>query len=226
MASRKAGGVDPGGIRLQVTEIFRSIQGESTLAGWPCTFVRLTGCPLRCRYCDTTYAFRGGRRMTAAQILEEVARLGCRLVEVTGGEPLAQAGTPALLTLLADAGYRVLLETGGCEPIEGLDPRVRIIYDVKTPGSGEVQRNRWENLGHLKREDEVKFVVCSRADYEWARDVIRQRDLSRRHVVHLSPAHGWVAPEELAGWILEDGLEVRLNLQLHKVIWGAEARGV
>ncbi|MBD3336532.1 MAG: 7-carboxy-7-deazaguanine synthase QueE [Candidatus Eisenbacteria bacterium] len=219
-------GVDLRAAQLQVTEIFHSIQGESTRAGWPCVFVRLTGCPLRCTYCDTAYAFHGGKRWSIARILEEVARYTPRLVEVTGGEPLAQSSAPLLLRALADAGYHVLLETAGSEDIRPVDSRVRIIYDVKTPGSGEAESNRWENLNFLKPEDEIKFVVASRADYEWTREVIRERDLARERTVHLSPVFGRLDAQELAGWILADRLPVRLNLQIHKFIWDPEARGV
>ena len=212
--------------RLRVTEIFHSIQGESSLAGWPCVFVRLTGCPLRCAYCDTAYAFHGGETRTVGEVLEAVRGFGCDLVEVTGGEPLAQRGAPALLRALCDAGYRVLLETAGSEPLDEVDPRVRVICDVKTPGSGEAARHREANLALLKPDDEVKFVLTSRADYEWARDMIRREGLAARHVVHLSPAFGEIDNESLARWMLEDRLPVRLNLQVHKYIWDPGARGV
>ncbi|MBU1699206.1 MAG: 7-carboxy-7-deazaguanine synthase QueE [Candidatus Eisenbacteria bacterium] len=217
---------DRGRITLRVTEIFQSIQGESSYAGWPCAFIRLTGCPLRCTYCDTAYAFEGGETYTIDGILSLIDPFKCRLVQVTGGEPLAQKGTIPLLQVLADRGYKVLLETGGSEDIRPVDPRVVIIYDIKTPGSGEVERNRWENLAHLKNEDEIKCVIGSRKDYEWSRDLIRDKDLEDRHIVHFSPVFGAVTPRELTGWILEDGLRVRLNLQLHKFIWDPETRGV
>jgi 7-carboxy-7-deazaguanine synthase len=213
-------------VRLRVTEIFHSIQGESTLAGWPCAFVRLTGCPLRCVYCDTAYAFTGGVTMTVEEILTQVRAFACPLVEVTGGEPLAQRGTPALLRALADEGYRILLETAGSEPLGEVDTRVRIICDIKTPGSGENERHRPETLAGLKPEDEIKMVLTSRADYEWARALIEREQLTARHVVHLSPAFGSLESEALARWILEDHLPVRLNLQVHKYIWDPETRGV
>ena len=212
---------------MRVTEIFHSLQGESTRAGLPCTFVRLTGCPMRCVWCDTAYAFEGGEERTVEEILEDVRSRGIPLVEVTGGEPLAQKETPRLLERLADEGYRVLLETGGGLPIAGLDPRVILIYDVKCPDSGERERNRWENLAHLKPGiDEVKFVLASRRDYLWARDLLAERGLAAGHAILFSPVHGMLDPALLAGWILADRLPVRLQLQLHKLLWGAETRGV
>jgi 7-carboxy-7-deazaguanine synthase len=218
--------LDRSRITLRVTEIFHSIQGESSYAGWPCTFIRLTGCPLRCSYCDTTYAFEGGNSYSIEGILSLIEPHHCRLVEVTGGEPLVQKGAIPLLQVLADRKYTVLLETGGSEDIEPVDDRVVIIYDIKTPDSGEVERNRWENLERLKPADEIKFVIASRADYEWSRALIRDKDLTGRHLVHISPVFDAVPARELAQWILEDGLPVRLNLQLHKFIWDPETRGV
>lgn len=206
--------------RLKITEIFRSIQGESSCVGWPTAFVRLTGCPLRCQYCDTAYAFHGGEWKSVADVLQAVAALGVRHVCVTGGEPLAQKACPALLAALCDAGYHVSLETSGAMDIGGVDARVARIMDLKTPDSGEVARNRWENLEHLGAHDEIKFVICSRGDYEWARGILRERELDRRCTVLLSPSAGQVEPAQLAEWILADQLPVRFQLQLHKVLWG------
>lgn len=212
---------------LVVTEIYHSIQGESTWAGLPCLFVRLTGCPMRCRWCDTVYAFEGGRAMSIESILEELRRHDCRLVEVTGGEPLAQRRTPRLIAELCDLGYTVLVETGGGVPIAGCDPRARLIYDIKCPGSGEEGSNLWENLPLLKPgRDEIKFVLASREDYLWARDVMERRGLAGRHAVLFSPATGLLQPAALAGWMLADGIPARLQLQLHKLLWGSETRGV
>jgi 7-carboxy-7-deazaguanine synthase len=217
---------------LRITEIFHSIQGESTWAGVPCTFVRITGCPLRCTWCDTAYAFEGGSRMTHGEILEEVASHPARVVEITGGEPLAHPGAFALAELLLDAGYTVLVETSGAFDVAPLDPRAHRIMDLKCPGSGESPRNLWGNLEHLSDRDEVKFVVKDRTDYEWARETIRERGLDLRvtegslRALLMSPVWGEVDLAELAGWILEDGLPVRFQLQVHKLIWGAEATGV
>ncbi|MGD2044664.1 MAG: radical SAM protein [Gemmatimonadota bacterium] len=217
---------------LAVTEIFHSIQGESTWAGSPCTFVRLTGCPLRCVWCDTAYAFHGGERMSIPEIVEEVRAHPTPLVEITGGEPLAQPAAGALADALLDEGYTVLVETSGAIDVSGLDPRAHRIMDLKCPGSGEEHRNRWENLEHLGERDEVKFVVKDRADYEWARSVIRDRGLDRRveegslRALLMSPVWGDIDLEAFAGWILEDGLPVRFQLQLHKLVWGPERQGV
>jgi 7-carboxy-7-deazaguanine synthase len=212
--------------RLRVNEIFHSIQGESTFAGRPCVFVRLTGCQMRCVWCDTAYAFHEGEQRTLEEILGRVAAFGCPLVEVTGGEPLLQPAVHPLMTALCDAGYEVLLETGGGLDIAGVDRRVRRIVDVKCPGSGEAQHNRWENLDDLRATDEVKFVVAHRRDYEWAKEVIAERRLSGRCPIHLSPVWDALPPADLAAWILADRLPVRLTLQQHKILWGAEARGV
>ena len=212
--------------RLRVNEIFHSIQGESTFAGRPCAFVRLTGCQMRCAWCDTEYAFHEGSWMTVDEILERVAAYDCPLVEVTGGEPLLQPAVHPLMTALCDAGHEVLLETGGGLDISAVDPRVRRIVDVKCPGSGEAANNRWENLDGLRPSDEVKFVVADRADYDWAKEVIERRALAGRCPVHVSPVHGRVDLAALAGWILEDRLPVRLSLQLHKLVWNPSARGV
>lgn len=212
--------------RLRITEIFHSIQGESTHAGRPCVFVRLTGCQMRCAWCDTAYAFHGGDWRTLDEIVATVRGFGCPLVEITGGEPLLQPAVHPLMTRLGDEGFEVLLETGGGLDIRGVDRRVRRIVDVKCPGSGEAAHNRWENLDDLRAGDELKFVVADRADYDWVKAVIRERSLAGRCPIHLSPVWGAVDPAELAGWILADGLPVRLSLQLHKLLWGAEARGV
>ncbi|MEW6613773.1 MAG: 7-carboxy-7-deazaguanine synthase QueE [Pseudomonadota bacterium] len=205
---------------LRITEIFHSLQGETRSVGRPATFVRLTGCPLRCQYCDTTYAFQGGTTMSQAEILDQVAAFGAPLVVVTGGEPLAQRAVLPLLTALCDAGYEVFLETSGALDVAPVDPRVVKVLDLKTPGSGEEARNRWENLAHLAPQDQVKIVVCSRTDYEWARDVIARHGLAQRCEVLLSPSHGQINPRELADWILADRLPVRMQIQLHKLLWG------
>lgn len=217
---------------LRITEVFHSIQGESTWAGVPCTFVRLTGCPLRCSWCDTEYAFHGGRRMTFPEIVAAVDEYPARVVEITGGEPLAHPGSVDLADLFLQRGYTVLVETSGAFDIEPLDPRVHTIMDLKCPGSGESAKNRWENLDHLDERDEVKFVVAGREDYEWARSTIRDRGLDARvragtlRALLMSPVWGAVEWEEMAGWILDDGLPVRFQLQLHKLVWGAETTGV
>jgi 7-carboxy-7-deazaguanine synthase len=217
---------------LRITEIFHSLQGESTWAGLPCTFVRITGCPLRCVWCDTEYAFHGGERMSFEQILQDVGAYPTRLVEVTGGEPLSHPGAFKLVELLLDDGYTVLVETSGAFDVAPLDSRAHKIMDLKCPASGESHRNLWENLDHLSDRDEIKFVVKDRADYEWARATMRDRGLDQRitegtlRALLVSPVWGEVDLEELAGWILEDGLPVRLQLQLHKQIWGAVRTGV
>jgi len=212
---------------LRVSEIFYSIQGESTRAGLPCVFVRLTGCPMRCVWCDTAYAFEGGRNLSIEAIIDEARVHPCRMVEITGGEPLAQRDASALITRFLDDGWTVLVETGGGVPIEGVDPRATIVYDIKCPDSGEEGANLWSNLGLLKPEiDEVKLVLASRRDYEWARDLLRARGLAARHAILFSPAHGLLDPRELAGWLLDDGLDARLQLQLHKLLWAPETRGV
>ena len=208
---------------LRITEIFHSLQGEARTAGRPTVFVRLTGCPLRCGYCDTAYAFSGGESRTFEAILEEVAQYAPRFITVTGGEPLAQPGCAALLTALCDlpSAPEVSLETSGALPIAGLDARVSVVLDLKTPGSGEVSRNLWENIPELKSADQVKFVLCDRADYEWARLKLESLALAERvGEVLFSPSTGVLAPDALAGWILEDRLPVRMQLQLHKIIWG------
>lgn len=209
------------GSSLRITEIFNSLQGETTTAGLPTVFVRLTGCPLRCHYCDTQYSFYGGERLSVSAIVAQVAEFTPRLVTVTGGEPLAQPSCLELLSQLCDRGYRVSLETSGALSTAEVDPRVVVILDVKTPGSGEVGRNLWANIPLLKPRDEVKFVLCDRVDYEWARLRIDDLDLLAKGVELLfSPSHGQLHPRQLAEWILADQLPVRLQLQLHKQIWG------
>jgi len=206
---------------LRITEIFYSLQGESRPVGYPTAFVRLTGCPLRCRYCDTAYAFHGGIRLTLDEILRQVARFGARNVCVTGGEPLAQRRCPDLLSALCDAGYDVSLETSGALAIDALDPRVCIVLDLKTPASGEGERNLWSNLEHLKPDDQIKFVICDRADYEWARATLTEHDLGGRCPVLFSPVWGDEDfARNVAEWILADRLEVRFQVQLHKILWG------
>ncbi len=210
---------------MQVTEIFFSIQGEGSRAGRPCVFVRFTGCDLRCVYCDTAYAFHGGRPMSRPEILAEVGRHPTRLVCLTGGEPLLQKELPALARDLLERGYEVTVETHGQLPLDALPPEVVRIADVKTPGSGEPATDLgW--LAGLSPRDEVKFVVCSREDFRWSLDVIRRHRLEGRVELLLSPSHGQVDPRDLAGWMLDSGVRARLNLQLHKVVWGADARGV
>jgi 7-carboxy-7-deazaguanine synthase len=212
--------------RLKIYEIFYSIQGESTFAGRPCVLVRLTGCQMRCTWCDTEYAFHGGEWRTLPEVLATVAGFGCPLVEVTGGEPLLQPGCLPLLTALCDAEYEVLLETGGGLDIAPVDRRVRRILDVKCPASGEAANNRWENLADLRATDEIKFVVAGREDYEWAKGVIANRSLAGVCPLHFSPVWESMPPAELAAWILADRLPVRLTLQQHKILWGKDTRGV
>jgi len=205
---------------LKISEIFHSLQGEGSRVGLPTVFIRLTGCPLRCVWCDTGYAFSGGANMTLPQILDETARHATRRVCVTGGEPLAQKACLPLLVLLCDAGYEVALETSGALDIAGVDPRVARIVDLKAPGSGEFDKNRWENLALLTPHDELKFVLKDRADYEWARDTLRQRRLDGVCPLLFSPVQGALAAQTLAGWILADRLPVRFQMQLHKLLWG------
>jgi 7-carboxy-7-deazaguanine synthase len=212
---------------LTVYEIYRSIQGESTHVGRPCVFVRLAACDLRCEWCDTPYAFTGGTKMSVDDVLEAVEKLDCRLVEITGGEPLLQDGVYELMARLLAAGHDVLLETGGHRPTDRVPAGVITILDVKCPGSGEAGRMHWPNLDRLTPRDEVKFVLRDRADFDYARDVIRRHDLARRAAAVLfSPVHGVLAPAPLSDWILDAGLDVRLQLQAHKYIWGADTRGV
>ena len=207
---------------LRITEIFHSLQGETSRMGLPTVFVRLTGCPLRCGYCDTAYAFHGGTTLTLDHILTEVARYEARYVTVTGGEPLAQKNCLPLLSALAERGYSVSLETSGALDISKVDPRVSRIVDIKTPGSGEVNRNRWQNLEYLNSRDEIKFVLCGEQDYAWAKAVLAERRLALVCPVLFSPAYGQLEAAALAEWILRDRLPVRMQIQLHKVLWGEQ----
>jgi len=211
---------------LTVNEVFLSIQGEGSRAGRPCVFVRLTGCPLRCVWCDTAYAFHEGSRRHEADLAAELRRFPPRLLCLTGGEPLAQPDAFPFVTRLLDEGWEVVVETSGHVPLGPLDPRAIAIMDVKTPGSGENRRMEWANLDRLRTKDEVKFVVDGRADYEWSREVVLGRDLAERCTVLFSPVHGVLDPGVLARWILDDGLGVRLQVQLHKVLWPGVTRGV
>jgi 7-carboxy-7-deazaguanine synthase len=205
---------------LKITEIFHSLQGEARDAGRPTVFIRLTGCPLRCRYCDSEYAFSGGEWMSLDEILDKVGQHATRYVCVTGGEPLAQKRCVELLTRLCDAGYEVSLETSGAMDIGGVDERVSRVVDLKTPGSGETEKNLWSNIALLTPNDQLKFVICSRSDYEWARQQVGERGLADRCEVLFSPAWGEVDAATLAGWVLHDELPVRVQLQLHKILWG------
>ncbi len=211
---------------LQVTEIFHSIQGESTYAGRPCVFIRLTGCPLRCTWCDTAYAFEGGESMSEREVLQRVQGFHCALVEVTGGEPLHQPAGISLIKKLCSEGYEVLIETSGTIDISVVDPRAHIILDIKCPGSGMLDRMKWENLSFLQQKDEAKFVIQDRGDYEWARSILEQYSLPSRCPVLFSPVHEMLELRQLAEWILADALSVRFQVQLHKFIWGSETRGV
>ena len=213
---------------LRVTEIFRSIQGASTHAVRPCTFVRLTGCPMRCVWCDSEYTFTGGEHFTIESIMDQVSAFGCKLVEVTGGEPLAQKEAFTLIGRLCDAGYEVLIETGGYVSTAGVDARAKVILDIKCPASGEEPRNDWSNLARLRADkDEVKFVIANENDWLYAKSVIEKYDLeSRAHAVLISPAWGLVDLQELANWVASSRMKVRMQLQLHKYIWGPEVKGV
>jgi 7-carboxy-7-deazaguanine synthase len=212
---------------LTINEIYHSIQGESTWAGRPCVFVRLTFCDLRCNYCDTEYAFYEGKKQTLKEIVDLVAAFNCPLVEITGGEPLLQKRVLPLMSILCDAGKTVLLETSGAHDISKVDPRVHRIMDLKTPGSGEVEKNVWSNIDYLGSRDEVKFVIGSREDYEWSCDKVRRYDLPKRsHAVLFSPIFGRIDPREIVEWILADRLDVRFQLQMHKFIWSPIQRGV
>jgi 7-carboxy-7-deazaguanine synthase len=213
---------------LRVTEIFRSIQGESTHAGRPCTFVRLTGCPMRCVWCDSEYTFTGGEHYSIDSIMDQVAAFGCRLVEVTGGEPLAQKQAFELIRRLCDDEYEVLIETGGYVSTAALDPRASVILDIKCPASSEEPRNDWSNLERLRADkDEVKFVIADEGDWIYARNLIKKEALeSRTKAILISPAWGQVDLQQLAGWIAGSGLNIRMQLQLHKYIWGPDVKGV
>jgi len=211
---------------MRITEIFHSIQGESSHVGQPCVFVRLTGCPLRCTWCDTEYAFYGGQDYSVDEVLARVELFSCRLIEVTGGEPLAQPEAIQLIAKLCDAGYKVLIETSGAIDIAAVDPRAHVILDVKCPGSGMTDRMHWPNLGKLTQKDEAKFVVAGRQDYDWARAIMAQYDLMQRCSVLLSPVFGSLEPRQLAEWVLADRLPVRFQLQIHKIIWAPDMRGV
>lgn len=211
---------------LRVTEIFHSIQGESTFAGQPCVFVRLTGCPLRCTWCDTEYAFYGGTEQSIDDIVRRIREYGCRLVEVTGGEPLAQSDAVGLLKRLCEEGFTVLLETSGAVDTSAVDPRAHTILDVKCPGSGMTERMHWPNVERLRPQDEAKFVIQDRADYEWAKDIVARYSLTDRCVVLFSPVFGTLDPRRLAEWVLADRLPIRFQLQMHKYIWAPDMRGV
>ena len=211
---------------LEINEVYYSIQGESSFVGRPCVFVRTARCSLRCRWCDTTYAFEVGIKRTFTDLYAEIARYQCPLVEVTGGEPLDQPNTYPFLRELCDQGYQVLIETGGHRPIEIIDPRVHIIMDLKCPSSKMMKRNRLENLAHLSRKDEVKFVIGNREDYEWAREMVKNHQLSQSTQPLFSPVFGELPPAELVEWIKADKLAVRFQLQLHKIIWDPQTKGV
>jgi 7-carboxy-7-deazaguanine synthase len=220
LAVRREGSVRRPAERVRVTEIFLSIQGEAAQVGWPTVFVRLTGCPLRCRWCDTGYAFAGGQALDIDDALQRVAAFGVRHVCVTGGEPLAQAGCLPLLQELCDCGFAVSLETSGALDIREVDPRVAVVMDLKTPGSGETERNRIDNLAVLKRGDQVKFVLAGRADFDWALDLLRRHPLPEGVEILFSPVHGELEPRLLADWIVAVRAPVRFQLQLHKLLWG------
>ncbi|HET7712227.1 MAG TPA: 7-carboxy-7-deazaguanine synthase QueE [Thermoanaerobaculia bacterium] len=210
---------------LRITEIFFSIQGESSHAGRPCVFVRLTGCNLRCRWCDSEYTFTGGEKFSIDQVIDRVRAYGCNLVEITGGEPLAQAEAFDLIDRLCGEGFEVLIETSGSIDVAAVDPRAKIILDLKCPGSGEMEKNRWSNLDHLRPHDEIKFVIADRADYDWAREMVGRHELDRWTIL-FSPVWGEIDMRALAEWMLADRVPARFQTQLHKHIWGAEARGV
>lgn len=211
---------------LKVNEIYFSIQGEGTKAGLPCVFIRLTYCNLRCTYCDTEYAFYDGKDMTMEQVLEEVKKYGCNLVEVTGGEPLIQKECIPLMTGLCNLGYEVMIETGGSLPIKNIDPRVKVIMDLKCPSSKMTKKNHYDNISYLKDFDEVKFVIGTREDYEWSKQMIEQYQLDKKCIVLFSPVFGSIEPVNIVDWLLEDKLNVRFQLQMHKFIWDPATKGV
>ena len=211
---------------MRISEIYSSIQGETQYAGLPCTLVRTTGCDLRCGYCDSAFAFHGGTEMTVAEVTAEVTRLGAHLVLLTGGEPMLQRELPTLATRLLELGHAVMIETSGAHPLDTLPSEVVRVIDVKTPGSGEVHRNRWELMASVRRQDAVKFVLTDEADYRWASEIIRTHALGGRTEVLLSPVHGRLDPQDLVSWMLRDRLPARLNVQLHKYIWEPDARRV
>jgi len=216
-------GVDSRADRLRITEIFNSLQGESRSVGWPTVFIRLTGCPLRCTYCDTEYAFSGGEWMSLKNILSQVTRYATQRVCVTGGEPLAQKKCLSLLSQLVDAGFKVSLETSGALDMRDVDSRVVKVMDIKTPGSGESARNHLDNINYLTAQDQVKFVLSDRIDYDWARELLQDLQLEKKCEVLFSPVYSQLEPKQLAEWILEDKLQVRFQLQLHKVLWGGQS---
>lgn len=211
---------------MKVCEIFTSIQGESTYAGVPCTFIRMTGCNLRCSYCDTVYAYEEGTELTEDEVVNKIHEIGLKTVEITGGEPLLHEGVFPLVKRLLDNGYRILIETNGSRDIRGIDARAIIILDVKTPGSGMSGKMRISNLDHLKPLDEVKFVITDREDYEWAKNFVGEHSLTGRCIIFFSPAFGMLDPRYLSKWMIDDRLDVRLNLQLHKYIYGPDVRSV
>ena len=211
---------------LKVNEIYYSIQGESTKAGLPCIFIRLTYCNLRCSYCDTEYAFYDGKDMSIDEIIKEIKKFNCTLVEITGGEPLVQKGSADLMERLCNEGFSVLLETGGSLPVKGIDKRVKIIMDLKCPSSGMLKKNLYENINYIKPDDEIKFVIGSREDYNWTKDILQQYDLASKCEILFSVVFGKLEPVELVDWILKDNLKVRFQLQMHKFIWNPDAKGV
>jgi len=210
---------------MKVVEIFTSIQGESSYAGKPCTFVRMTGCNLRCAYCDTQYAYDHGEELSEDSIIKKVKKAGIQLVEITGGEPLLQKGAGALIKRLLDEGFDVLVETNGSYSIKDIDKRAVVILDIKTPGSGMSDKMDFSNIDYLKNTDEIKFVIINRVDYEWAKDIMSKYDLFAKDHILLSPAYAMLDPQDLIRWMLEDGINARLNLQFHKYIFGPDARG-